>query len=93
MEILKVKNDKMRSTGKTTRFINFVIEQLLSSGQCIATDEDFYTGLVPKKTMYIFAKKIEKRIENEIPGNRKLEWETTVVNEIPVFHFKLLKNG
>lgn len=43
----------MRATGRTTRIVNFAIEQLMNCGNVIVTDHATFEGHVPAQHMLI----------------------------------------
>jgi hypothetical protein len=83
----------MRATGRTSRIVDFVVDQLFQHGQCVSTDHITYendrismTELIP------FVTKVIERIKHSTQEKNKAIYNIQKVNDIYVVHFKMVKN-
>lgn len=83
-----------RQTGRTTRIINFVIDQLYSAGEVIVTDHvSFeYRGKIHKTDIQIFVDRIIKSLHATSPAfdwSKELLYEIKELDGIKLVHFKM----
>lgn len=83
----------MRATGRTSRIVDFVVDELFQHGQCISTDHIAYeddrismTELIP------FVTKVLERVKYSTQEKNKAIYNVQKVNDIYVVHFKMVKN-
>jgi len=55
----------MRQTGRTSRIINFVVDQLMSTGYVVATDHCEYEGVHSLDNLNEFSSRVIARIHKE----------------------------
>ena len=60
--------EKMRQTGRTTRIVQYVAEQLYNVGTCIATDHIVYEYTPTFKMLHHFREKVEREKKCEELG-------------------------
>jgi ribosome biogenesis protein Nip4 len=83
----------MRQTGRTSRIINFVVDQLFSVGRCIATDHTvFEFDKLPMKNLDFFIRKVEERILISSNGEMKVSSKVIRVDDVYMVDFKLSIN-
>jgi len=88
--------EKNRQTGRTSRIINHVVNELFSVGKCISTDHTtFEFGELPKSQINNlindFIKKIERRIDFESYGSAKVDSKVLDIDGKKMVEFTLLK--
>jgi hypothetical protein len=85
----------MRRTGRTTRIVNHIVEQLMSVGGCIATDHAAF------ENDGFNVKSLEKAIVDKVldaynaknkHSNLKIKKTIFHYNGIPLVHFKVIDN-
>jgi hypothetical protein len=80
----------MRQSGRTSRIVNFVVEQLFSVGRCIATDHIVFEY---DKTTQVhikdFIEKVERRIYADSYGRMKVSSKIIKVDDVYMVDFKL----
>jgi hypothetical protein len=82
----------MRQTGRTTRIVQHVVDQLFSVGTCVATDHVVYEYENPKLSMLgYFKEKVEREIEFRSHGSKGVKTTDLNVNEIPYIKFEIIK--
>ena len=81
----------MRQTGRTSRIVNFVVEQLFNVGRCIATDHTvFEYDNVRLVTIRYFIERVERRINAETNGTKKVKSKIiTIDGSLYIVDFKL----
>ena len=80
----------MRQTGRTTRIVQHVVEQLFSVGTCVATDHVVYEFPTPKLSMLTYFKeKVEREVEFRSRGSKKVTTKDTQVDGVPYIKFEL----
>jgi len=80
----------MRQSGRTTRIVQYVVDQLYSVGTCVATDHVVYECENPKLSMLVhFKEMVEREIEFRSRGSRKVTTNHTQINGIPHMKFEL----
>ena len=80
-----------RQSGRTTRIVDFVIEQLHSVGQCIVTDHTVfeYPGRVKNNSIKEFVDKVKRRIQFQTNGKKSCSGKIKKVDNIKIVHFKI----
>ena len=81
-----------RQSGRSTRIINFIIEQLLSVGECICTDHVAfeYKGKINKKDCNEFADRVKFNLNYQLyRKNKKFSYEIHKINDVLFIYFKL----
>ena len=81
----------MRQTGRTSRIVNFTIDQLFSVSECIVTDHYvFEYPSAGEKHLQYFISKVYDRFgllnHNE---NKYLDHSIVKLNKVPMIHFKI----
>jgi hypothetical protein len=84
--------EKMRQTGRTTRIVQYVAEQLYNVGTCIATDHIVYEYTPTFKMMQHFKEKVEREIEVKSNGSNSVKSTQITVDGIPYIKFELKTN-
>jgi hypothetical protein len=80
----------MRQTGRTSRIINFVVEQLYNVGRCIATDHIvFEYEKVSQRAIHYFIERVQRRIDTETGGTKKVKSKIITIDELYMVDFKL----
>ena len=81
----------MRQTGRTSRIVNFVIDQLHSVGEVIVTDHIAYEfSAVSQAQLIYFIDKVKDTFERSIHAKDwTVKHEFHKVGETPVVRFKL----
>jgi len=87
-------SNEIRQIGRTTRIIDFTIEQLCSVGECIVTDHTVfeYPNKVTNAYLKTFIKRVNNRLQYQTNGYRSCKGEIKKVDNIKVVHFKLNQN-
>ncbi len=84
----------MRQTGRTSRIVDFVVDQLYNTGQCIATDHVMFEHSHDSIHMLRhLIEKVERRLDSASAGYLKVKSVIIRANEIPMVHFRLIKNN
>ena len=87
-------DEKQRQTGRTTRIIDFIMEQLYSVGECIVTDHTVFE--YPKKmandALINFIGKTNKRLEFQTGNMKSCTGKILKAGDFKVVHFKLKSN-
>lgn len=81
----------MRQTGRTTRIVDFIIDQLHSNGRCISTDHtafEYQNGMV-QATLHHLIELVERRINLHSRGTNSVESSICKLNGIYVVDFTL----
>ena len=82
----------MRQTGRTTRIVNHITEQLFSVGRCIATDHTAYEYDRSKITLLYLIERVKKNVSNvNSSTDWKLEHKEVEVNGVLMIDFRLSK--
>tara|TARA_B100001094_G_C18090875_1_gene750348 strand:- start:646 stop:921 length:276 start_codon:yes stop_codon:yes gene_type:complete len=82
---------EIRQSGRTTRIIDFTIEQLCSVGECIVTDHTVfeYPNKVTNEDLKYFIERVDHRLQHQTNGYNSCKGEIKKVDDIKVIHFKL----
>jgi len=84
--------EKNRQTGRTSRIINHVVNELFSVGKCISTDHTtFEFEKLPKSQINAFIKKVERRINFESYGSAKVDSKVLDIDGKKMVESTLLK--
>jgi hypothetical protein len=88
----------MRQSGRTTRIANFVVEQLYTSGQCIATDHVMYeySGRInSERALHHLIEKVRDQIRIGSGGRLGCSHRIIRIERggIPMIHFELTHTG
>ena len=79
----------MRQTGRTTRIVNHIVDQLYCVGECIATDHVYFEFTdLPLKYLETLIEKVRVEIDRLSRGSRIIRVEI-ISGAIPLAHFKL----
>ena len=84
--------EKMRQSGRTTRIVQYVAEQLYNVGTCIATDHIVYEYTPTFKMLQYFKEKVEREIEVKSNGYNSVKSTQITVDGIPYIKFELKTN-
>lgn len=81
----------MRQTGRTTRIVHYVVDQLFSVGTCVATDHVVYEFEKPKLSMLVhFKEMVEREVEFRSYGSKKVKTYHVKVEDVPYMKFELI---
>jgi cob(I)alamin adenosyltransferase len=82
--------EKYRQTGRTSRIINHIVEQLFSVGECLATDHTSYEyENIPEYSIDYFIEKVENKVKIESFGSKKVEFSKLDIDGKIFVKFKL----
>ena len=92
IEVLRMnlENKKMRQTGRTTRIVQYVIEQLYSVGTCVATDHVAYEFGATRQILNHFEEMVRREMELRSYGSKKIKTTHLKVEEIPYIKFEVV---
>ncbi len=80
----------MRQTGRTTRIVQYVVEQLYDVGVCVATDHTVYE-YEPKLSMLIhFKEAVKREIDFRSQGSKKIKTKDIKIEGIPYVKFEVV---
>jgi len=87
-------SEEIRQSGRTTRIMDFTIEQLCSVGECIITDHTVfeYPGKITNAYLKEFIKRVNDRLQYQTSGYKSCKGEIKKLDDIKVVHFKLKQN-
>ena len=78
----------MRQTGRTTRIVNFAVDQIFSVGEVIVTDHMAYDNpTFRSNNLRHFIGNVKSMVDLQSGGNIKLDAKISRVGEILVVHF------
>lgn len=88
----------MRQTGRTTRIVDFVVQQLLETGQCICTDHTAFevNGVTQKHFQFLIdsvALRIRLMLAKYEDYNLRAEFDRTERGGIPCIWFQLIRES
>jgi hypothetical protein len=85
---------EIRQSGRTTRIMDFTIEQLCSVGECIITDHTVfeYPNKVTNNYLKEFIERVNNRLQYQTNGYMRCKGEIKKVDNIKVVYFKLNQN-
>jgi hypothetical protein len=84
----------MRQSGRTSRIVDFAVDQLFSVGQVIVTDHVVfeYPESNTRQSVEFLTEKVRKRIEVSSYGTLGVNWKIEKFRGINVVHFKTYRN-
>lgn len=83
----------IRQSGRTSRIINFAIEQLFSIGEVIVTDHvAFEYPKIGKKSILYFVERVVKQMDILSLHTLTVEYSIKKLDDIYVVHFKTKLN-
>jgi hypothetical protein len=85
-----MKKELLRQTGRTTRIVQHVVEQLYSVGTCIATDHIVYEFTPKIKMLKPFKEKVKREIQFRSHGSKTIKTSYVNIEEIPYVKFELV---
>ena len=80
----------MRQTGRTSRIVKHVIEQLYSVGTCVATDHVVYEYIPTIQMLKQFEEKVRREISFASNDSKKIKTTHLKVDEIPYIKFEVV---
>ena len=87
----------MRQSGRTTRIVNFIVDQLYTCGQCIATDHIVFESpsRVSERNLIHLVDKVKNQVRVNSNGNLRCNYEIVRIDRsgIPMIHFELIREG
>lgn len=86
--------ERNRQTGRSSRIVNHVTEQLFSVGGCISTDHVFFEfDNLKSKNLRNFIDRVRRRVETESGGLKTIDFEIVKVvtskEIVPAVYFKI----
>ena len=80
-----------RQSGRTTRIVDFTIEQLCSVGECIITDHTVfeYPKMITNSHLKNFIERVNNRLKFQTNGNMSCTGKIKKIDDIKVVHFKI----
>jgi len=85
-----MKKELLRQTGRTTRIVQHVVEQLYSVGTCVATDHIVYEFTPKIKMLKPFKEKVKQEVQFRSHGSKKVKTTNLKIGEIPYVKFELV---
>ena len=85
-----MKKELLRQTGRTTRIVQHVVEQLYSVGTCVATDHIVYEFAPKIKMLKPFKEKVRQEVKFRSHGSKKVKTTKLKIGEIPYVKFELV---
>jgi hypothetical protein len=82
----------MRQTGRTTRIVQYVVEQLYSVGTCVATDHVAYEFGATRQMLSHFEEMVRREMDLRSHGSNKINATYLKVGEIPYIKFEVVKS-
>jgi hypothetical protein len=83
----------MRQTGRTTRIVQHVVEQLYNTGKCISTDHVvFEYSNVGRDTLLEFRDKVKRKVELYSHGSKTVDSEFIRVKDYNMVYFTMKDN-
>lgn len=80
----------MRQTGRTTRIVQYVVEQLYNVGTCVATDHAVYEYEPKLSMLKHFEDKVKQEIADRSCGSKAVKTTNKKVDGIPYIKFELI---
>ncbi len=81
----------MRQTGRTTRIVQYVVEQLYNVGTCIATDHVVYEHEPNRQMLNDFEDKVRREVNFKSHGSKDVKTTDLDVNGVPFIKFEIIK--
>jgi hypothetical protein len=85
-----MKEELLRQTGRTTRIVNYIVEQLYSVGTCIATDHIVYEFAPTIKMLDPLKKLVEREVQFRSYGSKTVKISNVNIEGIPYVEFRLV---
>lgn len=85
-----IEKELHRQTGRTTRIIQYVVEQLYSVGICIATDHTMYEFTPDMEMLEFFKEKVEREVQFRSYGSKKIKTSDVDIEGIPYIKFEFV---
>ena len=85
-----MKIELLRQTGRTTRIVQYVVEQLYSVGTCVATDHIVYEFAPKIKMLKHFKEMVKQEVKFRSHGSKKVKTTNLKIGEIPYVKFELV---
>jgi hypothetical protein len=83
----------MRQTGRTTRIVQHVVEQLFNTGKCISTDHIVYEySNIGKNSLLEFVDKVRRQVETYSHGSKTIDSEFIKVKDYNMVYFTMKDN-
>lgn len=82
----------MRQTGRTTRIVQYVVEQLYNVGTCVATDHVVYEYEPKLSMLEHFEDMVKREVYLRSGGSKKIKTSSVRVDDIPYIKFELIRN-
>lgn len=80
----------MRQTGRTTRIVQYVVEQLYNVGTCVATDHVVYEYTPKRSMLNNFEDMVKREVNIRSHGSKKVNTTHIQVDDIPYIKFELV---
>lgn len=80
----------MRQTGRTTRIVQYVVEQLYNVGNCVATDHIVYEHTPNRQMLNHFVDKVKREVNFRSFGSKDVKTTDLDVNGVPYIKFELI---
>ena len=88
----EMKKELLRQTGRTTRIVQHVVEQLYGVGTCIATDHIVYEFTPEIKMLKHFKEMVEREVQFRSYGSKTVKTSHMNIEGIPYVKFELITN-
>ena len=85
-----MKTELIRQTGRTTRIVQHVVEQLYGVGTCIATDHIVYEFTTEIKMLKHFKEMVEREVQFRSYGSQTVKTSHMNIEGIPYVKFELV---
>jgi hypothetical protein len=85
-----MKTELLRQTGRTTRIVQHVVEQLYSVGTCVATDHIVYEFAPKIKMLKHFKEMVEREVQFRSYGSKTVKTSHMNIEGIPYVKFELV---
>jgi hypothetical protein len=85
-----MKKELLRQTGRTTRIVQHVVEQLYSVGTCVATDHIVYEFAPKIKMLKHFKEMVEREVQFRSYGSQTVKTSHLNIEGIPYVKFELV---
>lgn len=82
----------MRQTGRTTRIVHYVVEQLYNVGTCVATDHIAYEYGATEDMLKHFVEKVRREIDIKSYGSKKIKTTYLTIENIRYVKFELIQS-
>ena len=87
----KTLEEKTRQTGRSSRIIAHIVDELFSVGECISTDHTvFEFGDIKQASLENFIQRVIAQVELMSSGTSKVEYQIGEVFGYKVVHFTMV---